>query len=79
MEGWERIHEAVQSTLDDGHVLVQTCIVAEVLGPNGTRYLAHRATTVASEGMSAWTALGMLQASARVAELQVLEHTEDAS
>lgn len=79
MDGWaEKIHEAIQDSLEEGAVLVQACIVAEVLATDGRRYLAHRATTVKENGMEPWTALGMLQASARVAEQQVLENTEDA-
>lgn len=71
-----RIHEAVQESLEDGEALVSCVLVAEVSRPDGGRHLAHRATTVADDGMMSWTALGMLQAGVRVAEQQVAEATE---
>jgi hypothetical protein len=51
-----------------------------VAGPDDTRYLAHRAGG-GHDGHSnpmAWAALGMLRASMKVAEQQLLDITEDA-
>ena len=73
----ERIHAAVEASLDDGDALIGCVIVADVSRADGGRHLAHRATTVAGDGMMTWTALGMLQAAVRVVADQVAQATED--
>lgn len=65
------VSDAVQGTVEEGEIVVAFVLVAEVSRGDGGRHLVHR-----SGGMTgapyAWTALGMLQASARLAEEQVL-------
>lgn len=70
----DTIHDAVQSTLEDGELLTSWVLVAEVDHGNG-RYLQHRAGTVTGSGPMVWTALGMLQAGVRVAEAQLRDST----
>lgn len=73
------LHEAIQGYLDEGELAISWCLTVDVAGPDGERYLAHRAGGGA-DGMDnpmAWTALGMLRASASVAEEQLLAATTD--
>lgn len=74
-----RVHEAIGGLLDDGEFAMAWTLTIDVAGPDGQRYLAHRAGGGAdgSEPPMAWTALGMLQASVVVAERQLCDCTED--
>jgi hypothetical protein len=75
-----RLHEAIQDYLDEGELALSWVLTIDVAGPDGTRYLAHRAGGGA-EGQDSpmvWTAFGMLRASAAVAEQQLLSSTRDA-
>lgn len=72
-------HEALGGFLDEGELLVSWVVVAEVAGPDHCRYLVHRAGggVDGTDAPMAWTALGMLQSGARLAEDQVAESSRD--
>lgn len=74
-----RVHEAIGGLLDDGEIAVSWVLTIDVAGPDNVRYLAHRAGGGADgdDNPMAWTALGMLRASAGVAEAQLLDMTVD--
>ena len=74
-----KVHEAVGGLLDDGELAICWVLTIDVAGPNGTRYLAHRAGGGAdgADNPMAWTALGMLRASANCAEDQLRGMTVD--
>lgn len=76
-EAKQRVHEAIQDWLDDDEIAICWVLTIDVAGPAETRYLAHRAGggIDGDDNPMAWTALGMLQASARLAEEQVLDMT----
>lgn len=73
------LHEAIQGHLEPGELAISWVLTVDVAGPDNTRYLAHRAGGGADghDNPMAWTALGMLQASATVAEAQLLNMTGD--
>lgn len=73
------VHEAVAELLDEGEIAICWVLTIDVAGPNDARYLAHRAGGGADgrDAPMAWAALGMLRASAAVAEQQLLRGTED--
>lgn len=73
------VHEALAGYLDDGEIAVSWCLTIDVAGPDGVRYLAHRAGGGAegTDGPMAWAALGMLRVSAQLAERQLAEMTFD--
>ena len=79
-EAHEAVHEALSGLLDDGEIAVCWVLTIDVAGPDGMRYLAHRAGGGhdGRDAPMAWTALGMLRASASVAEEQLLSSTDDA-
>ena len=74
------VHEALKLYLEEGELAVAWTLTIDVAGPDGNRYLAHRAGGGydGTENPMAWTALGMLRASADVAEVQLRESTRDA-
>lgn len=74
-----RVHAAITALLDDGELAISWVLTIDVAGPNGIRYLAHRAGGGAdgSDNPMAWTALGMLRASVGMAEQQLLSMTHD--
>lgn len=74
-----QVHEAIGDWLDEGELAICWVLTVDVAGPDGTRYLAHRAGGGAdgADNPMAWTALGMLRASAGVAEAQLLSTTRD--
>lgn len=76
-EAKRRVHEAVGYLLDDGELAISWVLTIDVAGPNDTRYLAHRAGggVDGADNPMAWTALGMLRASAALAEQQVIAST----
>lgn len=78
-EARKRVHEAIGGLLDEGEIAIAWTLTIDVAGPGDTRYLAHRAGGGfdGNEGPMAWTALGMLRASMKVAERQLYETTED--
>jgi hypothetical protein len=75
-----RVHDAIGGLLDEGEIAVSWVLTIDVAGQGDLRYLAHRAGGGADgeDGPMAWTALGMLRASAALAEQQLLEGTRDA-
>jgi hypothetical protein len=74
-----RLHEAIESILDEGEIAISWVLMIDVAGPDRRRYLAHRAGGGAdgSDYPMAWTALGMLMGSADVARKQLLDSTQD--
>jgi len=58
----QQVHEALADFLDEGEIAVSWCLTIDVAGPDGIRYLAHRAGGGADgqDTPMAWTALGML-------------------
>lgn len=75
----QRVHEAIGDLLEEGELAVSWCLTIDVAGPENTRYLAHRAGGGADgqDAPMAWTALGMLRASMKVAEQQLRDATAD--
>lgn len=78
-EAQANLHAAIGDSLGDGEIAIAWTLTIDVAGPDQRRYLAHRAGggVDGSESPMAWTALGMLRASVRVAEDQVAECTDD--
>jgi hypothetical protein len=74
-----KVHDAIGGLLRDGEIAIGWTLTIDVAGPDDTRYLAHRAGGGIDGGSSPmmWTALGMLRASAQVAEAQLAEGTVD--
>lgn len=74
-----KVHEAIGGLLAEGEIAIAWTLTIDVAGPNNVRYLAHRAGGGADgdDAPMAWAALGMLRASAGVAEAQLREATED--
>lgn len=74
-----RVHEAIQGLLDEGEIAVCWTLTIDVAGPDGVRYLAHRAGGGhdGSDDPMVWTALGMLRASVLTAEQQLVAQTWD--
>jgi hypothetical protein len=78
-EAMMRVHDAMAGLLDEGELVSQWVLTMDVVGPDDTRYLAHRAGG-GGDGLdrpTAWTALGMLEASAQLARDQLRMHTTD--
>jgi hypothetical protein len=73
------VHEAIGGLLDEGEIPVSWVLTIDVIGPNDTRYLAHRSGSgVNGENTPMlWEALGMLRASVVTAEQQVIQETFD--
>jgi hypothetical protein len=78
-EAARRVHEALNEYLGEGEIAVQWCLTIDIAGPNESRYLAHRAGggIDGTDAPMAWTALGMLQASADVAADQLRDSASD--
>lgn len=74
-----KVHDAIGSMLDDDEFAMGWVLTIDVAGPDDRRYLAHRAGGGAdgTDSPMMWTALGMLRASAQVAEAQLAEGTVD--
>jgi hypothetical protein len=74
------VHDAIGGLLADGEIAIAWTLTIDVAGPDSMRYLAHRAGGGIDGGDAPmmWTALGMLRASAQVAEAQLAEGTVDA-
>lgn len=74
-----RVHEAIAGLLDEEEIAICWVLTIDVAGQDGLRYLAHRAGGGGdgSDAPMAWTALGMLRASASLAEAQLLDMTQD--
>jgi hypothetical protein len=78
-EAHRRVHDAIRELLDDGEIAIAWTLTIDVAGPDNRRYLAHRAGG-GHDGTDApmvWAALGMLTASAQVAEDQLRGCTRD--
>lgn len=77
----QKLHRAIEQTLDDGEIAIHWCLVIDVAGPDQTRYLAHRSGGGhnGDESPMLWTALGMLKASIGLAEQQLAACTTDAT
>lgn len=69
------VHAGLQRFLDDGEIAVCWVLTIDVAGPDGKRYLAHRAGggVDGTDNPMAWTALGMLTASADLARQQLAD------
>jgi hypothetical protein len=76
-EAQRLVHEAIGLMVDDDEMVMSWVLTIDVGGPDGRRYLAHRAGGGfdGTESPMAWTALGMLRASARLAEDQVVANS----
>lgn len=74
----QRVHEAIGDWLDDGEIPICWVLTVDVAGPDNVRYLAHRAGGGADgqDSPMAWTALGMMQSSVKLAERQVAERSD---
>lgn len=75
----QAVHEALRAYLDDGEIAIAWTLTIDVAGPDGIRYLAHRAGGGhdGTEGPVVWAAVGMLEASLNVAREQIAEMTSD--
>lgn len=73
------VHDAIGTMLDEGEIAIAWVLTIDVAGPDGARYLAHRAGGGQDGGDSpmAWTALGMIESSAGVAREQLRDMTVD--
>lgn len=76
----QEVHEAIGHYLEDDEIAVSWVVTVDVAGADGSRYLAHRAGGGADgqDHPMAWTALGMLTASADLARQQLIGDTRDA-
>jgi hypothetical protein len=75
----QQVHEALRAYLDEDEIAVGWCLVIDVVGTDGTRYLAHRSGGGfdGSENLQVWQALGMLRSSIITAEEQLGDCTQD--
>ena len=75
------VHDALKDYLAEGEIAIGWTLTIDIAGPDERRYLAHRAGGGhdGTEGPTMWTAAGMLQASADVAQAQLAESTRDAN
>jgi hypothetical protein len=73
------VHAALKKYLDEGEIAISWCLTIDVAGPEDVRYLAHRSGggIDGTDVPMAWTALGMLQASADMARNQLRDMTVD--
>lgn len=71
------VHEALGLYLEEGEIAVAWTLTIDVAGPDGVRYLAHRAGGGAdgTDKPMVWAALGMISASKGVAQRQLLAIT----
>ena len=71
------LHDAINAQIANDEMAVSWVVVIDVIGPNNTRYLSHRAGGGA-DGLEApppWTVLGMGQAISGIANDQMLTVT----
>jgi hypothetical protein len=81
MEAAGVVHDAISAYLAESEIAVAWTLTIDVAGPDGSRYLAHRAGG-GIDGRDApmvWAALGMLRAAMKVAENQLAACTSDAA
>lgn len=73
------VHDALREYLEEGELAISWVVTIDVVGVDGGRYLLHRAGGGhdGTDGPMSWTALGMLRASARLAEDQVAEQSPE--
>lgn len=73
------VHQALGTYLDEGELAIAWTLTIDVAGPDGVRYLAHRAGGGhdGTDRPMVWTALGMLRASLGVAERQLADCSVD--
>jgi hypothetical protein len=73
------VHAAIGDYLDEGEIAVAWTLTIDVAGPDGTRYLAHRAGggMDGTDAPTVWTALGMLRAGLLAAEQQVFDCADE--
>lgn len=78
-EARREVHQALAGLLEEGEMVCAWTVQIDVMGPEGHRYLAHRAGggVDGTETPTVWTALGMIEASRAVAAEQLLECSED--
>jgi hypothetical protein len=76
-EAQRAVHAALKDYLDEGEIAISWCLTVDVVGPDNTRYLIHRAGggVDGTDAPMAWTALGMLETSADTARDQLREMT----
>lgn len=76
-----KVHEALGAYLEDNEIAVGWVLTIEVLTDQNVHGLSHRAGggMDGTDGPSAWTALGMLEASADVARDQMKAMTWEPS
>lgn len=73
------VQAAAQGLIEEGEVIVSWVMTIDVAGPDGVRYIAHRAGGGADgdEPPTMWSALGMFEASGALAREQILETTRE--
>jgi hypothetical protein len=79
-EAVERVvNDALAGYLDEGEIAIGWCVTIDVAGPDGARYLAHRAGggIDGSERPTMWAVLGMLRANVVTTEQEIAERTQD--
>lgn len=76
-ERYAAAHQGLSTLTDDGEIVVKWVAVLEVMGPDDTHYLAHRAGCGldASDSPMIWDALGLLRAGVIQAEDQLSDLT----
>lgn len=72
-----RVHAAIQALLDPGEIAVCWTLTIDVVGPDGTRYLAHRAGggVDGTDLPMQWTVIGMARSTLLTAEQQIIDCT----
>ncbi len=78
-EAQRKVHEAIGGLLGGDEFAISWVLTIDVAGPENVRYLSHRAGGGAdgADHPMMWAALGMLRASAQVAERQLADATAD--
>ncbi len=78
-EAARQVQDALAQYLGTDELVIGWCVVIDIAGPDDRRYLAHRAGGGhdGQDSPMAWTALGMLRASAQCAEDQLRQGTHD--
>lgn len=73
------VHTALEGYLDDGEIAVGWVLTIDVAGPDGTRYLAHRAGGGhdGTDMPTIWTVLGMCESASDMSREQLREMTVD--
>lgn len=69
---YAKAHAGLSELIDEGEVIVKWAAVIEVMGPNDTRYLAHRAGcgVDGEDSPMTWDVIGMMRSGMLNAEDQ---------